>query len=115
METKRYNCDLSSGLKTIDVQMKPFGRYSLQVVWEDIAGGTDGTVKLKQSIDGVNYDQIKTLNASSEEVDFGVDISTEAGSSTLEDKDGFTGSNLRITIDPGQITDGNVYLFLNLE
>lgn len=106
-----YN--LASGSKNVDIELPGCPKYSLQVIWSGITGTANGTIKLQQSLNGTNFDQIKAINASGEEVDFGVSIDSTSGSETLEDKLGFIGWKLRITIAVGSITGGNLTVIIN--
>jgi len=89
-------------------------KYSLQAVWSGLTGTLDGTIKVLQSNDGINYDQLMTLDADGAEVDFDIDLDSAAGSETIEDKDGFMGKNMMITLGIGSLTAGLVSLYLNI-
>lgn len=105
--------DLALGSKNIDIKRPGGPKYSIQFAWSGLTGTKNGTVKIKQSLDGTNFDQLKTMDASGAEVDFGISITTTAGSATLEDKDGFTGEYMRVALAVGSITGGTISITLN--
>lgn len=113
MHTQTFTFDLASGSANQDIAIANFPPYSLQAVWSGVSGGTNGTVKIKQSNDGTNFDQLKTINADGEEVDFGIDIDSASGSDSLEDKLGFSGRHMRIAVAVGSITAGTLTVILN--
>lgn len=115
MHTQTFTIDLSAGNHNQDVQMPGFPPYSLQAVWSGVTGGTNGTIKLKQSNDGTNYDQIRTIDEDGEAADFGISIASASGSGSVEDKLGFTGIHMRIAVAVGSITAGTLVLTLNLK
>lgn len=112
-QTVLSSYNLASGSRNVDVSLPGGPKYTLQAVWSGVSGTANGTIKLQQSLDGINFDQIKTINASSEEVDFGINIDSASGSESLEDKLGFIGDTLRIAIAVGSITGGTLSIYLN--
>jgi len=113
MYTQTFHFDLADGAANQDIAIQGFVPYSLQVVWSGVTGGTNGTVKIKQSNDGINFDQLKTIDADGAEADFGIDIDSASGSESLEDKLGFTGLHMRIAVAVGAITAGALTVVLN--
>jgi len=113
MHTKKFTFNLASGNANQDLAIAGFPPYSLQAIWSGLTGTPNGTVKIKQSNDGINFDQLKTMNAEGEEVDFGIDIDSAGGSDSLEDKLGFSGVHMRIAVAVGSITAGTLTVILN--
>ena len=106
-----YN--LAGGNKNVDIELPGMPPYSVQAVWSGITGTRNGTIKLKQSIDDTNFDQIKALDSSGTEVDFGIDVTTASGSASLEDKFGLSGNSLRVSVAVNSITGGTLSVYLN--
>lgn len=106
-----YN--MAGGDKSVVIDFPSGSKYSIQAVWADVAGVNNGTIKVLQSINGVNFDQLKTINAEGVEVDFGIAMSGAAGSANIEDKHGFTGRQMKLVFTAGTITGGTLYVYLN--
>lgn len=108
-----YN--LASGNTNFDIKLPGMPRYGIQAVWANVTGTVNGTIKVKQSIDGTNFDQLKALDSDGAETDFGITMSGASGSASLEDKLGLTGETMRIAVTVNSITGGSlsIYLYTN--
>ncbi len=105
-----YN--LAGGNKTVDIELPGMPAYSVQAVWSGLTGTKNGTIKLQQSIDGTNFDQLKALDSTGTETDFGISLTATPGSASLEDKFGFSGNVLRVAVAVGSITGGTLTVYL---
>ena len=107
--------DLSDGNTSAILNFKGFEKYSIQAIWADVTGTNNGTIKISQSNEPgetPTFDQMKVIDGTGTEVDFGITMSGTDGSATIEDRIGFTGMQMKITVTVGTITGGtlNVYV-----
>ena len=110
-KTSAFN--MAAGDTFFTVNFNGFEKYSIQAVWADVTGTNNGTIKVLQSLDGVNFDQLKAINVDGDEVDFGITMSGEAGSASIEDKVGFTGKVMKVVFAEGTITGGTLDIYVN--
>lgn len=114
MKTTLLNAyNLAGGNTNVDIKLPGMPRYSIQAVWANVSGTVNGTIKVKQSIDGTNFDQLKALDSDGAETDFGITMSGASGSASLEDKLGLTGETMRIAVAVGSITGGTLSIYLH--
>lgn len=106
--------DISDGGTSVEVPIPGNCKYAIQAVWADVTGTNNATIKAAQSLDGTNYDQLKTINASGDEVDFGITMSGASGSAQIEDREGFTGRKLKLTFAEGTATGGTLNVYVNI-
>lgn len=106
--------DIEDGAASALVRIPAGNKYCVQAVWEDVTGTNNATITASQSIDEENYDTLKTINSDGEEVDFAIALSGTDGSAQIEDKQGFTGSILKLTFAAGTATGGNLNVYVNI-
>jgi len=105
--------NMAAGDTFFTVNFNGFEKYSIQAIWADVTGTNNGTIKVLQSLDGTNFDQLKTINSAGAEVDFGITMSGTDGSATIEDKVGFTGKTMKVVFAEGTITGGTLDIYIN--
>lgn len=108
------NYDISNGGTYVEIPMPGNCKYAVQAVWADVTGTNNATVKASQTLDGTNYDQLKTIDAAGNEVDFGITLSEASGSAQIEDCEGFTGRKLKLTFAEGTATGGTLNVYVNI-
>lgn len=112
MENILVNYNLAGGNKTVVRNIPRSSKYCLQAIWTGLTGTLNGRIVLYQSLDGVNFDTIKTYSESGALVDFSLPLSLASGSGQLVDAEGFTGYWLKASIEVTGITGGTLNIIL---
>lgn len=108
MEKILNNYNLAGGNKSIVKNPPRSSKYCIQAVWANLTGTLNGRIVLSQSLDGVNFDTIKTYSESGALVDFALPLSNASGSGQLVDAEGFTGYWLKAYVEVSGITGGTI-------
>lgn len=96
------NYDLSLGDKEVSFSING-PKYGLQASWLDLTA-LDGTITILQSLDDINYDVITDVN----DAVITIPLGEASGSAYLEDLIGTSGYYLKLRVDTGTNTTGNL-------
>ena len=102
--------DLSEGDKSIIFNIDANLKHCFQAVWADLTGTLNGKISFFQSLDGTNFDLIKTYTDLGL-VNWEILLDSADGSEHVENTEGFVSYWIKVTVDVNSITGGTLTLW----